>query len=189
MTKLAVSLLAAFGALTLQSCTRETPAQFYVVDINSDHKGQLHTTGAAAHPGGKLPLVFLDDATGTCCFLPDGPAPKAAEDGSARSLTKDGEESRAWAGRYQPAKKRKDDEWGGIAFGFATMQAARRIDPHTHEVTFGAGAPPVYVRSCTTGEGIRIELLRGVRDAKPYADYYYSLGIDMEPDCPDMQAE
>jgi hypothetical protein len=187
MTKLAAAALALLGAVALTSCTRTTPAQFYLVDINSDHQGQLHVTGAAAKPGGKLPLVFFDDAAGTCCFVPG--APFKSDEAGARSLSREGEESHAWNGRYQPTKKRKDDEWGGIAFGFAAMQAVRRIDTRTHEVTFGDGAPPVYVRSCTTGEGLRIELLHGAKDAKPYADYYYSLGIDMEPDCPDMQAE
>jgi len=41
----------------------------------------------------------------------------------------------------------------------------------------------VFVRTCYSGEGLRVRLYHRLADRKPYASYYYYLGYDVEPTC------
>ena len=185
MDQLLRAAVALCGAALLQSCTRAADPYFYVVDVQDGGAAQLHTVRATVDQGRKLPVAFLDEKQSDCCFVfGDRPVPAPDNGNPERTLTTDDAAGHVFGGRFTSGRKRRPDEAPGLGFGFDTMQGARRIDARTHEVTFAAAAP-VYVRSCTTGEGIRIELRHAPGEATPYADYYYYLGIDIEPDCPE----
>ncbi len=183
---LAVPLLA-----LLQSCSRPADPAFYVVDVADSGHAYLYTTQAdhLRDRVRKLPVAFFDRKGPDCCFVFGDKLPRPVTD-MQRMLLREGangdEEGRRIAGRYAPAGKVRKDDWPGLGFGFDGMGQVRRLDAMTHEVRFADSAPPVFVRACTTGEGVRIALLRERGAARPYANYYYALGYDTEPDCPDM---
>ncbi|GGC01898.1 hypothetical protein [Pseudoduganella buxea] len=184
-------LLLAVPLLALQSCSRPADPAFYVVDVADGGHAHLYTTQANIDhdQARKLPVAFFDRKGPDCCFVFGDKLPRPVTDMQRMLLREqpDGdEEGRRIAGRYAPAGMVRKDDWPGLGFGFDGMGKVRRLDAMTHEVRFADSAPPVFVRHCTTGEGVRIALLRARGDASPYASYYYALGYDTEPDCPDM---
>lgn len=190
MKKLPLLLVLPLLAL-LQSCSRPADPAFYVVDVADGGHAYLYTTQAdrLREHARKLPVAFLDRKGLDCCFVFGDKVPRPVTDMQRMLLLErpDGdEEGQRIAGRYAPAGKVRKDDWPGLGIGFDGMAKVRQLDTQTHEVRFADGAPSVFVRHCTTGEGVRIALLRARGDASPYASYYYALGYDTEPDCPDM---
>ncbi len=177
----------------LQSCSRPADPAFYVVDVADGGHAYLYTMQAGFDQmrgrARKLPVAFFDRKGLDCCFVFGDKLPRPVTDMRRmllRELPDGDEEGRRIAGRYAPAGKVRQDHWPGLGIGFDGMVNVRQLDAQTHEVRFADGAPPVFVRVCTTGEGVRIALLREAGATTPYASYYYALGYDTEPDCPAM---
>ncbi len=190
MKKLALLVASPLLAL-LQSCSRPADPAFYVVDVADAGHAYLYTMqpDRLREHARKLPVAFFDRQGPDCCFVFGDKLPRPVTDMQRMLLRErpDGDqEGRRIAGRYGPAGKVREDEQPGLGFGFDGMAQVRRLDGRLQEVRFADGAPPVFVRHCTTGEGVRIALLRARTDARPYASYYYALGYDTEPDCPGM---
>jgi hypothetical protein len=70
-----------------------------------------------------------------------------------------------------------------FAYGIGGMQSVTRKRPDTCQITLQAGSAPVFVHTCYSGEGLRLQLFRRLADKTPYASYYYYLGYEVEPTC------
>lgn len=80
--------------------------------------------------------------------------------------------------QFGGAKQPEPDQ----AYGFEGMQTVTKKGRDTYLVTPQAG-DPVFVRTCYSGEGLRVRRYHRLADKRPYASYYYYLGYDVEPTC------
>lgn len=155
---------------------------FYVISIAGKGNANLFSEARNA-PKGDLPYVLVEGTKTACCFRA-GPRPgtrKAAakaDDDAAEMMSDEDKPIFRHAGHVAaPAAPEPD-----IAYGFEGMQAVTKAGRDARQVTLRAG-DPVFVRTCYSGEGLRLRLFHRPADKKPYASYYYYLGYDVEPTC------
>ncbi|MBB3222140.1 hypothetical protein [Pseudoduganella umbonata] len=165
------------------ACLAAEP-EFYVLNLTPDSPALLHTTAKKLVPAAKLPFVVLGNDRQECCFVPRA-QPKDGQRSGAPSSTlasSQGEETYQFAGAYRPlGKPREIDDF---AFGIEGMTTAKKIGKDVYEVGL-TGASPLIVRHCSGTEGINFRVYRALRDKEPVVSYYYYLGYDIEPDCPE----
>lgn len=168
--------------LLTASIANAADAPFYVISIADKGNANLFSEAKSA-PKGDLPYVLVEGTKTTCCFRA-GPRPGArkaageADDDAAEMMSEEDKPIFTHAGHIvAPAAPEPD-----LAYGFEGMQAVTKKGRDAWQVTLRAG-DPVFVRTCYSGEGLRLRLFRRLSDRKPYASYYYYLGFDVEPTC------
>lgn len=149
-------------------------ASFYFIDIADKGNAALYSESKSA-PKGDLSYVLVDQVTAGCCFR--ARAVKGKDDAD-KFMAEDDKPIFSHAVQFSGARKPEP----ALAYGFEGMQAVTRKGRGTYQVTLQAG-DPVFVRTCYSGEGMRVRLYHRLADKKPYASYYYYLGYDVEPTC------
>lgn len=177
--------LLALPLLLAAPFARAAAPAFYFVSID-DKDNALLFSDAQRAPIGALPYVLIDRADKRCCFkagIRPGakkPVRKNEGDGHAGGLMS-GEDKpilKQVGHIDSPAKTEAD-----FAYGIEGMQSVTRKRPDTYQITLQAGSAPIFVHTCYSGEGLRLQLFRRLADKTPYASYYYYLGYDVEPTC------
>jgi len=131
-----------------------------------------------------LPYALVDRPTKGCCFKAGvrRGAGKATNngDGDNGSLMSEEDKPIVKQAGYldSPAKTEFD-----LAYGFEGMQSVARKGRDAYQVTLAAGRDSVFVRTCYSGEGLKLKLFHKLADKQPYASYYYYLGYEVEPTC------
>ena len=169
---LAVSLLLA------SPVANAADAPVYFIDIAAKGKAVLYSESQSV-PKGDLSYALVDRVGTRCCFK--AAARKFAgktDDDADKFMADGGNPIFSHAVQSSGAKKPELD----LAYGFEGMQTVTQKGRGTYQVTLQAG-DPVFVRTCYSGEGMRVRLYHRLADRKPYASYYYYLGYDVEPTC------
>lgn len=182
------------AALCLASCLNTAWAtgspDFYVVDVRRSQDAILHSVkkvGTAAGAG--LPYVMLDAGKQVCCFKA-GPKPGERKsplkiDADAPPLSSEKDEDSYQLIGHVTGTPAQTSGRAKLAFGVEGMTRAIPRGAKTYEVTTAEGGGTVVVRHCLATEGVNFSLYRSLKDKTPYATYYYALGYEIEPDCPD----
>jgi hypothetical protein len=170
--------LLGLSLLLATSIANAADAPFYFIDIADKGKVVLYSESQSA-PKSDLPYALVDEVKTNCCFkaVSRKPAGKADDD-TVKFVADDDKPIFSHAVQFSGARKTEPD----LAYGFEGMQAVTKKGRDTYQVTLQAGAP-VFVRTCYSGEGMRVRLYHRLADRKPYASYYYYLGYDVEPTC------
>ena len=153
-------------------------APFYVIDIADKGKATLYSDSQSA-PKADLAYVPVDTATSGCCFRARTGTPRGkVDDDVVKFVADDDKPIFSHTARFNGARQPEPE----LAYGFEGMQAVTKKGRGTYQVTLQTG-DPVFVRTCFSGEGMRLRLFRRLADRKPYASYYYYLGYDVKPTC------
>ena len=164
--------------LLTTSIASAADAPFYFIDIANNGKAILYSEAKTA-PKGDLSYALVDRVSAGCCFKATGRKPAGkADDDTVKFMADDDKPIFSHAVQFSGARKLELDQ----AYGFEGMQAVTKKGRDTYQVTLQAG-DPVFVRTCFSGEGMRVRLYHRLADKKPYASYYYYLGYDVEPTC------
>lgn len=153
-------------------------APFYFIDITDKGNAVLYSESKSA-PKGDLSYALVDRVSAGCCFKVAARKPAGKTDDDADKFMAD-DDKPIFSHAVQSSGARKPEP--DLAYGFEGMQAVTKKGRDTYQVTLLAG-DPVFVRTCYSGEGLRVRLYRRLADKKPYASYYYYLGYDVEPTC------
>ena len=157
---------------------RAADAPFYFIDIDGDGNAVLYSESKNA-PKGDLSYALVDQVSAGCCVRAGAGKPAGkADDDAVKFVADDDKPIFSHAVQFSGARKPEPDQ----AYGFEGMQAVTKKGRGTYQVTLQAG-DPVFVRTCYSGEGLRVRLYHRLADKKPYASYYYYLGYDVEPTC------
>ena len=153
-------------------------APFYFIDIADKGKAVLYSESQSA-PKGDLSYALVERAGTGCCFKVVARKPaRKADDDTVKFVADDDKPIFSHAVQFSGARTPEPDQ----AYGFEGMQKVTRKGRGTYQVTMQSG-DPVFVRTCYSGEGMRVGLYHRLADKKPYASYYYYLGYDVEPTC------
>ncbi len=164
--------------LLATSIANAADAPFYFIDITNTGKAVLYSESQTA-PKGDLSYALVEQVGMGCCFRATGRKPaRKGDDEMARFVADDDKPIFSHAVQFSSAKKPELEQ----AYGFEGMQTVTKKGRDTYQVTLQAG-DPVFVRTCYSGEGLRVRLYHRLADRKPYASYYYYLGYDVEPTC------
>ncbi|MFL6632172.1 MAG: hypothetical protein ACJ8HJ_07650 [Massilia sp.] len=151
---------------------------FYFIDIAAKGNATLYSEAKTA-PKGDLSYALVDRVSAGCCFRAGARKPAAkADDDAVKFMADDDKPIFGHPVNFSAAAKPEPDQ----AYGFEGMQTVTKKGRDTYQVTLQAG-DPVFVRTCYSGEGLRVRLFHRQADKKPYASYYYYLGYDVEPTC------
>lgn len=155
---------------------------FYFVSIGQ-HGNAVLFSDVKRLMTSELSFALLDRADKGCCFkastsrAASKPAPEA-DGGRGELMSDDDKPIFRHAGRVVGPKKPESD----LAYGIEGMQSVMRRGRATYQITL-QGSATVFVRTCYTTEGLRVELFRRQSEKQPYASYYYYLGYEVEPTC------
>jgi hypothetical protein len=164
--------------LLAASIASAADASFYFIDIADKGNAVLYSESKSA-PKGDLSYALVDRVASGCCFRTRAGKPAGkADDDADKFMADDDKPIFSHAVQFSGAKKPEPDQ----GYGFEGMQAVTKKGRDTYQVTLQAG-DPVFVRTCYSGEGMRVRLYHRLADRKPYASYYYYLGYDVEPTC------
>ena len=153
-------------------------APFYFIDIAAKGNAVLYSESKSA-PKGDLSYALVDRVSAGCCFKAAARKPAGkTDDDTVKFMADDDKPIFSHPVQLSGARKPEPD----LAYGFEGMQAVTKKGCGTYQVTLQAGNL-VFVRTCYSGEGMRVRLYRRLADKKPYASYYYYLGYDVEPTC------
>jgi hypothetical protein len=153
-------------------------APFYFIDIAAKGNATLYSEARTA-PKGDLSYAIVDRVSAGCCFRAGGRKPAAkADDDAVKFMADDDKPIFSHPVNFGGAAKPEPE----LAYGFEGMQTVTKKSRDTYQITLQAG-DPVFVRTCYSGEGLRLRLFHRLADKKPYASYYYYLGYDVEPTC------
>ena len=164
--------------LLATSIANAADAPFYFIDIVDKGNAVLYNESKSA-PKGDLSYALVDQVAAGCCVRARTGKPTGkADDDADKFMADNGKEIFGHAVQFSGAKKPEP----ALAYGFEGMQSVTKKGRDTYQVTLQAG-DPVFVRTCYSGEGMRVRLYHRLADRKPYASYYYYLGYDVEPTC------
>lgn len=164
--------------LLITSISNAADAPFYFIDIADKGKAILYSESQTA-PKGDLSYALVDRAGTGCCFKATVRKPtRTTDDDTVKFMADEDKPIFSHAVQFSGARNLGPDQ----AYGFEGMQAVTKKGRDTYQVTLQAG-DPVFVRTCYSGEGMRVKLYHRLADKKPYASYYYYLGYDVEPTC------
>lgn len=152
-------------------------APFYFISIAEKGNAVLYSETKSA-PKGDLSYALVDQVNAGCCFKAGARKAARKADDDARFMADDDKLVFSHPVQFSGATKPEPD----LAYGFEGMQAVTKKNRSTYQVTLRDG-DPVFVRTCYSGEGLRLRLFHRLADKKPYASYYYYLGYDVEPTC------
>ena len=164
--------------LLATSSTSAADAPFYFIDITAKGNAVLYSESKSA-PKGDLSYALVDQVSAGCCLKAAARKPAGkTDDDTVKFVADDFKPIFSHVVQFSGAKRPELDQ----AYGFEGMQAVTKKGRDTYQVTLQAG-DPVFVRTCYSGEGMRVRLYHRLADKKPYASYYYYLGYDVEPTC------
>ncbi|WP_371766139.1 hypothetical protein [Massilia sp.] len=164
--------------LLTTSIANAADAPFYFIDIADKGKAVLYSESQSA-PKGDLSYALVDRVSMGCCFKAAARKPAGkTDDDTVKFVADDDKPIFSHPVQLGGAKKPEPDQ----AYGFEGMQTVTKKGRDAYQVTLQAGGP-VFVRTCYSGEGLRVRLYHRLADQKPYASYYYYLGYDVEPTC------
>jgi hypothetical protein len=164
--------------LLATSIASAADAPFYFIDIADQGKAVLYSESQSA-PKGDLSYALVDRVAAGCCFKATARKPaRKADDDVVKFMADDDKPIFSHVVQFSGATKPEPDQ----AYGFEGMQTVTKKGRGTYQVTLQAG-DPVFVRTCYSGEGLRVRLYHRLADKKPYASYYYYLGYEVEPTC------
>jgi hypothetical protein len=153
-------------------------APFYFIAIADKGNAVLYSEAKAA-PKGDLSYALVDRVSAGCCFRAGARKPAGkADDDADKFMADDDKAIFSHPVNFGGAAKPQPE----LAYGFEGMQTVTKKSRDTYQITLQAG-DPVFVRTCYSGEGLRLRLFHRLADKKPYASYYYYLGYDVEPTC------
>jgi hypothetical protein len=153
-------------------------ASFYFIDIAAKGNATLYSEAKTA-PKGDLSYALVNRVAAGCCFKAAARKPaRKVDDDVVKFVADDDKPIFSHVVQFSGATKPEPDQ----AYGFEGMQTVTKTGRGTYQVTLQAGNP-VFVRTCYSGEGMRVRLYHRQADKKPYASYYYYLGYDVEPTC------
>jgi len=175
--------------MALHTCCLAADQAFYAVDIRANRDALIHSAHEKIDRSQKLPFAVLGSGESSCCFVfgaqsraGGAPALKVNDDEPLLSSSR-GDETYQFPGAYRPAVAEKPEN--KLGFGLEGMSSAKLIGNRTYEVTFADASAPVFVRHCLGSEGVNFKLFHSLSDKKPYVKYYFALGYDVKPDCPE----
>lgn len=164
--------------LLAASTASAADAPFYFISIADKGNAVLYSEAKSA-PKGDLSYALVNQVSAGCCFRAGARKPAGKADDDAGKFMADDDKPVFSHPVYFGGVPKPELE---LAYGFEGMQAVTKKGRDTWQVTLQAG-DPVFVRTCYSGEGLRVRLFHRLADKKPYASYYYYLGYDVEPTC------
>ncbi|MCS0629543.1 hypothetical protein NX786_09370 [Telluria mixta] len=168
----------ALSLLLASSIVSAADAPFYFIDIADTGKAVLYSESQRA-PKGDLSYALVDRVSMGCCVKATARKPaRKTDDDTVKFVADEVKPIFSHTVQFSGARKPEPDQ----AYGFEGMQTVTKKGRGTYQVTLQAG-DPVFVRTCYSGEGMRVRLYHRLADRKPYASYYYYLGYDVEPTC------